>query len=161
MARDEERKGGMRGRWGRDGGFPVPTALPRAVRILGELRSPARIDRVWLFPPVVSGRKEQGVLVASLLLEGEEERRGVVTLHWTHEVRSGGALDFTHLLRDEGIVPADRMHRVIEGVVRRSGDFGAGGAEERIVAGEVELFERWIVDVEERALRVERQEGRA
>lgn len=94
----------------------VPEALPRTLRELGRRLGPAVIDRIWIFPPLVRGRREWG-LVAAGCFEGGEARR-LVTARYTAE-RTGRGLFLDTRLLDEGVAPSDRLPRVMEGVVRR------------------------------------------
>ncbi|MFQ5538370.1 MAG: hypothetical protein ACE5GJ_13075 [Gemmatimonadota bacterium] len=110
----------------------VPEALPR---VLEELRSRVRmdtLDRLWIFPPIRSGRRERGVVAASVFLpdapEGNgdaEERRRVLTVSYTAE-RTGRDLKVEPAFHEEGEAPPDMLSRVMEGVVRRAGAEGQG-----------------------------------
>lgn len=102
-----------------DEGPGVPEALPRTLReVVGRL-GPAAIDCLWIFPPRVRGRRESG-LVAASCFEGGSGRR-LVTARYTAE-RTGKGLFLDTRLLDEGTAPADRLPRVMLGVVRRSAE---------------------------------------
>ncbi len=94
----------------------VPEALPRAVRKLGSRVGHAAVDCLWIFPPLVRGRREWGLVAASCFDQGASRR--VVTARYTAE-RTGRGLYLDTRLLDEGVAPADRLPRVMEGVVRR------------------------------------------
>lgn len=96
----------------------VPGALSRA---LGELldRMPVeRLDRVWVFPPLRRGRRESGLLAAGCF--GEGDRRLLLTVAYRAE-ETGKGIAFESAVAEEGEAPADRLPRVILGVVRRAG----------------------------------------
>ena len=95
----------------------VPEALPRTLREVGRRLGPAAIERLWVFPPLVRGRREWG-LVAASCYEGRTARRLVTARYAAQRTGKGLFLD-THLF-DEGVAPADRLPRVMEGVVKRA-----------------------------------------
>lgn len=101
---------------GADDGPGVPEALPRTLREVGTRLGPAAIDLLWIFPPLVRGRREWG-LVAAGCFDGGEARR-LVTARYSAE-RTGRGLYLDTQLIDEGVAPPDRLPRVMEGVVRR------------------------------------------
>jgi hypothetical protein len=76
----------------------VPEALPRTLVRLVEAVGAERLDGLWIFPPLIKGRREWGLVVASCFA-GE------------------GTLD----IAEQGEAPPDRFPRVVDGVVRRSG----------------------------------------
>ena len=99
----------------------VPEAIPRVLlRVRDQLGVPA-IDRLWIFPPVRKGRREQGLLAVSTFLDDAEDRRSMVTVAYVAEL-TGRGVTVTPSLTREGEAPPDRFPAVIEGVVRRSGD---------------------------------------
>ena len=95
----------------------VPEALPRTLREVGRRLGPAAIDCLWIFPPLVRGRREWG-LVAAGCFDARGGRR-LVTARYTAQ-RTGKGLYLDTQLLDEGVAPADRLPRVMEGVVRRA-----------------------------------------
>lgn len=140
-----------------DPGAPEAAAL--AVRHLREHVDPERVRRIWFFPPLRQGRRETGLLAASLALPastpgdegsveardggsaeardggaGEEERRLLVTVRYAAQ-ETGKGTRFEPLLREEGEAPPDRIPRVIHGVLRRS-DAGPGEPVEVAVDGD-------------------------
>ena len=137
---------------GGDDGPGVPEALPRTLRELGRRLGPAALDRLWIFPPLVRGRREWG-LVAAACFDGTEARR-LVTARYSSQ-RTGRGLYLDTRLLDEGVAPPDRLPRVMEGVVRRGPEpLGSprvvelgGGAEafESLMAGSPgDLFEEAV-----------------
>lgn len=97
----------------------VPGALPAALRRLSDRVTPEGIDRLWIFPPIRKGRRESGLLAAGCFTDGE--RRLLVTLAYRAE-ESGKGIAFEPLFQEEGEAPDDRLPRVIEGVIQRSGE---------------------------------------
>lgn len=98
----------------------VPEALPRTLVHARDRLGPERLDRLWIFPPVRRGRKERGLVAASLFLEGEERRR-LVTVTYVAE-RTGRSLTVDRAFHEEGDAPPELLPRVMEGVVRRAGE---------------------------------------
>jgi hypothetical protein len=99
----------------------VPEALPATLRMLGERLGAESVDRVWIFPPRVRGRKEWGLVAASRFHPEEEGRRLLFTAPYTAE-RTGQGPVVESSLKEEGEAPPDRFPRVMNGVARRSGE---------------------------------------
>lgn len=108
--RDEERSG--------DPG--VPEALPRTLVLTRDRLGAERVDRLWMFPPLRRGRREWGLVAASLFLDTDERRR-IVTVAYTAE-RTGRSLTVEQAFHEEGDAPPELLSRVMEGVVRRHGE---------------------------------------
>jgi len=125
-----------------DDGPGVPEALPRTLRALGRRIGPAGIDRIWIFPPLVRGRREWGLVVAGCY-DGGGARR-LVTARYTAE-RTGRGLFLDTQLLDEGVAPSDRLPRVMEGVVRR-GPEPLGSPRVVELRGGVDAFEALLGD---------------
>lgn len=100
----------------------VPEALPRTLAGVGARFGAERIDRIWIFPPRRRGRREQGLVTVSVFVEAEE-RRHLYTVAYTAE-RTGRALRVDPTFTREGEAPPALLPRVMEGVVRRSGETG-------------------------------------
>jgi len=115
----------------------VPEALPRTLALARRRLGAERVDRLWIFPPIRRGRRERGLVAASLFLDGEERRR-IVTVTWTAE-RTGRNLTVEHAFHEEGDAPPDLLPRVMEGVVRRAGE-GYGDPREVEIGGDAERF---------------------
>lgn len=99
----------------------VPEAIPRVLIRVRELLGVQSIDRMWIFPPVRRGRREQGLVAVSTFVDEVEDRRSMVTVAYVAE-HTGKGVTVTPTLTREGEAPPDRFPGVIEGVVRRSGD---------------------------------------
>ena len=121
----------------------VPGALGEAVRRVGEELGVARLDRLWLFPPLARGRTESGLVAAGCFLEGD--RRLLVTLSYRAQERGAG-VDFHPLLQEEGVAPRDRLPRVMEGVVQRF-DAELGSAREAELSGDPAAFEALVEEL--------------
>ena len=115
-----------------DPGVPeaIPRTLQRMVRCLGE----SEIDRLWLFPPLIVGRKERGLVAASCFTE--DGARRLYTAPYSAE-RTGTSLSVENGIAEEGQAPADRLPRVMQGVVRRS-DIDLGDPRMVEIAGDTE-----------------------
>ena len=84
---------------------------------------PEQLDRIWIFPPFADGRSESGVVAAGCFAGGD--RRTLVTLSYRAE-ETGQGVTFRPSFQEEGEAPRDRLPRVMEGVVERSGtEFGS------------------------------------
>ncbi len=99
----------------------VPEALPRTLVHLREQLGVDDMDRVWVFPPLKRGRRERGLVVVSLHLEDDPERRRLVTVSYSAE-RTGMELKVEPAFTEEGNAPPEMLPRVMEGVVRRAGE---------------------------------------
>ena len=128
----------------------VPDAIGRAGRLLGERVSVDRLDRLWVFPPSRLGRVERGLLVASLLIPDDPDRRLLVTLRYTSE-ETGKGISFDPLLQEEGVAPPDRLPRIIAGVVAQ--ERGGGGRPHGAVQWEgVRIpIANWLASMEQAA----------
>jgi hypothetical protein len=130
-----------------DGDGPgVPEAVPRTAQELMDRLGVEMVDRLWIFPPRVRGRRESGLLAASRRIENsrEAERRLLVTAPYVAE-RTGKGLTIDWTLVEQGEAPADRFPRMMAGVVRRAGD-DFGDPREVQVAGDES---RWRAFLEE------------
>jgi hypothetical protein len=121
-----------------ESGPGVPEALPRTLRMLGEKVGLARIDRLWIFPPLIRGRREWG-LVAASVYTGWDDRRRLLSAPYVAE-RTGQGLSVVHDLEEQGEAPPDRLPRVMEGVVHRAGE-EMGEPREVVIEGSAEIFE--------------------
>jgi hypothetical protein len=102
---------------------PLTEALQRLLLDLPATFPPESIDRVWLFAPRERAGRETGLVVLSLRETdaGDEDARRLVT--WRYEaVREKKALRRTDALTEQGRAPADRIPRLIDGVLARLGD---------------------------------------
>lgn len=131
----------------KDAGPGVPEALPRTLRMLERRLGPETLDRVWIFPPLVRGRKEWGLVTVSRFAADEgrvTDRRSLFSASYTAE-RTGKGLHLEHRLLEQGSAPPDRFPRVMDGVVRRSAD-ELGDPREVTVEGDVTRFEELMAE---------------
>jgi hypothetical protein len=98
----------------------VPEALPRVLVRLRDRLGVEGVDRLWIFPPVRSGRREQGLVAVSNFQAGDDRRR-VVTVSYNAE-HTGRGVTVEPSFTEEGDATPDRFPRVMEGVVRRGGE---------------------------------------
>lgn len=132
----------------------VPEALPRTLRIVAERLGVETLDRLWIFPPVMRGRREWGLVTVSRFdvvpapgeAAGDADRRRLYTAAYTAE-RTGRGLVIEPVLSEEGTAPVDRFPRVMDGVVRRSGD-QRGEPREVAVAGDPDTFARLVAELD-------------
>lgn len=102
----------------KDGGDPgVPEAIPRTIQMMARRLGDGEIDRLWVFPPLIVGRKERGLVAASCFTE--DGARRLYTAPYAAE-RTGTSLSVENGIAEEGQAPPDRLARVMQGVVRRS-----------------------------------------
>lgn len=132
-----------------DQGPGVPEAIPRTVQGLGLRLGPETLDRLWIFPPMIRGRREWGLVAASRFAPDAETRgpdgaeaegrRLLFTAPYSAE-RTGKGLTVEWSLVEQGEAPPDRLPRVMDGVVRRAGD-ELGEAREIELGGAAGHFE--------------------
>ncbi len=102
----------------KDGGDAgVPEAIPRTLQMMARRLGESEIDRLWVFPPLIVGRKERGLVAASCFTE--DGARRLYTALYSAE-RTGTSLSVENGIAEEGQAPPDRLPRVMRGVVRRS-----------------------------------------
>lgn len=123
----------------------VPEALPRLLIRVRERLGVDVVDRLWIFPPVRRGRREQGLVAVSTFQTGED-RRVMITAAYTSE-HTGRGVAFDVSFTQEGEAPPERFPSVMAGVVRRSGE-GLGEAREVEILGSAEKFEQLLEDVD-------------
>jgi hypothetical protein len=97
----------------------VPDASGRLLALLGAQVGIALMDRVWVFPPLTRGRKEWGLVAVSRLTD-DPARRELVTGRYSAELTGRGVV-FQPEVTSEGEAPPERLPRIMDGVVRRSG----------------------------------------
>ena len=116
---------------------PVPDAVGRVLQAIRERIQVEEVDRVWIFPPLIRGRREWGLVAVSTGVT-ESDSRTLLTARYSAELKgSGTSLDFE--IAAQGDVPPDRLPRVMDGVVRRS-HLQLGDAKEVVVAGDSEAY---------------------
>jgi hypothetical protein len=79
------------------------------------------IDEVWLFPARKAGHGESTLFVISAF-EDDPERRRVLTARFAITRDANGAPIIEETFEEQASAPADRVARVIDGVIRRLGD---------------------------------------
>lgn len=115
----------------------MPEALPRTIQAVARALGPTKIDCLWLFPPLIKGRKEWGLVSVSCF--GEGGARHVMTARYSAE-RTGKGLEVETEFSDEAIAPPDRLPRVMTGVSQRS-HLGLGEARVVEIGGKVKAFQ--------------------
>ena len=121
----------------------VPEALPRVLIRVRDHFGSELIDRLWLFPPVRRGRREQGLVAVSTFLEGQE-RRAMVTVAYTAE-HSGASVSIETSFTQEGEAFPERFPAVMLGVVNRTRET-PGEAREVEISGSGQKFEELMED---------------
>ena len=121
----------------------VPEALPRVLIRVRDHFGSELIDRLWLFPPVRRGRREQGLVAVSTFLEGQE-RRAMVTVAYTAE-HSGASVSIETSFTQEGEAFPERFPAVMLGVVDRTRET-PGEAREVEISGSGQKFEELMED---------------
>jgi hypothetical protein len=116
---------------------PVPEALGRLLVLLEKRVGAGSMDRIWIFPPLVRGRKEWGLAAVSCLTD-DPSQRSLVTGRYMAEMTGKGVL-FQPEFMSEGSAPPNRLAHIMDGVVRRS-DLQLGVPPEREVGGDLDRF---------------------
>jgi len=124
----------------------VPEALPRMLIRLRDRLGVETIDRLWIFPPVRRGRREQGLVAVSTFQVGEE-RRSMVTVAYNAE-HTGTGITVEPSFTREGEAPAELFPGVMEGVVRRGGE-EKGEPREVEIDASAERFEELIAEYDD------------
>ena len=124
----------------------VPEALPRILMRVRDRLDVETIDKLWIFQPVRSGRREQGLVAVSAFQNGQERRVMITVAYIAEHTGSGVSVEPTFTM--EGAAPADIFPPVMKGVVRRSGE---GAAEPRAVAisGSAAKFEELLAEYDD------------
>ncbi len=99
----------------------MSATLARLLTALAASVPPPSIDRVWLFPPRPLRGGESGLAVLALYAQLPEAtgRRRLVTLRY--QTAPGGDVPAEQELVEQGVAPAERIERVVAGVLRRLG----------------------------------------
>lgn len=134
----------------------VPEALPQALSVIRDRLGSERVDALWLFPPLVKGRSERGLVVASCFDDGAgateeegtrpvaiEDRRLLHTLTYQAERTGRGGLSVEAELFEEGLAPEERVSVVIRGVVRRT-EIELGDPRAVQIGGDADEFEKLL-----------------
>ncbi len=132
----------------------VPEAIAQAVGVIRDRLGSDKVDALWLFPPLISGRSERGLVVASCFESDEAlsedtvtgtlasaDRRLLHTLTYQAERTGRGGLSVESELFEEGLAPEDRVQSVIRGVVRRT-EIELGDPRNVKIGGDAAEFEK-------------------
>lgn len=124
---------------------PVSAPLARLLAEVPSLVPIDRLDRAWIFPPRRHGDLETGLVVLSLLGEGAgtEAPREVMTVRYEHRAGAGKKGADERSSASHGWAPAERVSRVIDGVLRRLGETGED-PEVVEVAGDAAAWQRFV-----------------
>jgi hypothetical protein len=117
--------------------------MGRLLGLLSRRVDAQTVDRLWIFPPLVRGRKEWGLVAVSCLTD-DPSQRNVVTGRYTAELTGKGVLFESEFL-SEGLAPPDRIPSVMDGVVRRS-DLQLGVPREKHIGGNSEMFVQLLAE---------------
>ena len=122
--------------------------LAAALASAAEHTPPEQVDQVWIFPPRPLGARESGLAVLALFAEpcARGQRRALHTLRYEAEALQGGKTRRVDTRQEEGTVPADRLHRIVDGTVRRLGG-GTETPEVRDVGGDPAAWARLLAEL--------------
>jgi hypothetical protein len=95
-----------------------PTLLLAALNGLASRAPIDSVDQLWIFPSRKSGKSESAVVVASAFVAEDESRRRVLTAHSISRQEMGKRVR-QEVITEQGIAPADRVGRLVDGVMRR------------------------------------------
>ena len=79
------------------------------------------LDELWIFPPRQNTKSESALVVVSAF-DADPERRRILTARYMATRGADGRYTVDESLVEHAVTPADRVERVIEGVVRRLDD---------------------------------------
>jgi hypothetical protein len=117
--------------------------IPALLERLAVSLPPESVDELWLFPTRRLSGVESTVIVLSLYTD-ESERRRVATVHFRATRNKKGEATVETTLEDHAVAPADRLTRVIDGVLRRLGDDLSATPRSARISGEPERWEALI-----------------
>jgi hypothetical protein len=95
-----------------------PETLRAALDALVRQAPVSAIDELWIFPTRRSEKSQSTVIVASAFAEGEDDRRRILTAHLTTRQEMGRRV-VQEIVAEQGVAPADRVGRLVDGVMRR------------------------------------------
>jgi len=124
----------------------VPEAVPRTLIRLRDRIGVDTIDRLWIFPPVRNGRREQGLIAVSTF-QGDDDRRSMITVAYNAE-HTGRGITVEPAFTREGEAPPDRFPPVMQGVVRRAPG-GAGAPREVRIEASAQKFEELMEEYDD------------
>ena len=79
------------------------------------------LDELWIFPPRQTPKSESALVVVSAFHD-DPERRRVLTARYKASRGADGRYTVEESLVEHAVAPADRIGRVIDGVIRRLDD---------------------------------------
>ncbi|HEX8208974.1 MAG TPA: hypothetical protein VF584_02210 [Longimicrobium sp.] len=128
--------------------LPPNPHLAAALAAAAEQTPPEQVDQVWIFPPRPLGARESGLAVLALFAEADArgQRRTLHTLTYEAEALKGGKTRRVDTRQEEGTVPADRLDRIVDGMVRRLGG-GTETPEVRDVGGDPADWTRLLAEL--------------
>lgn len=124
----------------------VPEGLATTLALVRGRLGAGSIDRLWIFPPMMRGRRERGLVAISCF--AENERRRLFTAAYRAS-RRGLDLGVDPELVEQGVAPADSLPRVMTGVVRRE-SLELGEPREIVVGGDPVTLDHLVAELEER-----------
>ncbi len=124
----------------------VPEAVPRVLIRVRDRLGTESIDRIWIFPPSRTGRREQGLFAITTYEDGEDRLR-LITAAYNAE-HTGKGITIEPTFTREGWAPPETFPPVMAGVVRRSGD-GSGEPREVRIEGSPERFEELMEEFDD------------
>ena len=98
-------------------------SMPALMENLGGQVDVATIDELWVFPTQRSAGVESTVFVLSFMEENDMRR--VMTAHFRATRNKRGEPTVESKLNEHAIAEAERIPRVIDGVLKRMDDFAA------------------------------------
>jgi len=99
------------------------------------------IDQLWIFPPRQAGRTESALVVVSAFEGQHDERRRILTARYLARRGSDNKVQVEESLMEHAVAPADRLPRVIDGVLRRLDDELASlSPSERRIGGDADAW---------------------
>lgn len=128
--------------------LPPNPHLAAALAAAAEHTPPEQVDQLWIFPPRPLGARESGLAVLALFTEPDArgQRRTLHTLTYEAEALTGGKTRRVDARQEEGTVPADRLDRIVDGMVRRLGG-GTETPEVRDVGGDPAAWARLLAEL--------------
>ncbi len=100
-----------------------------------------RIEEIWIFPPRKAGFGDSTVLAVSAF-EADPDRRRIATGQFSVTKDPKGKPIIEEAINEHGTAPADRVSRVIEGVLRRMGDDLSAVPRHITIAGDLQAWAR-------------------
>lgn len=129
---------------------PGPTGaddpLPDLLRSLAGALAAESIDSLWVFPTRETGKTRSVVVVVSAF-EKQSDRRRILTAQRIVRPDEKGRPTTADQVTEHGSAPADRIDRLVEGVLRRLSDDLSTAPRRVEIAGEPERWDALLEDV--------------